>query len=88
MTDTAAQFVAHLKEENILDAMTVIKTALSEQARAVVAKTQGDVAATFKLTEKAAPMDDNGETPNDNDDADGKSDADSVAGDPEKKDKE
>lgn len=79
MTDTSALFVAHLKEENILDAMTVIKAALSEQARVVVGKTQTDVATSFKLTEKAAPVSDNVDTENDNNDEDGKSDADSVA---------
>lgn len=85
MTDTSALFVAHLKEENILDAMTVIKAALSEQARVVVGKTQTDVAASFKLTEKAAPVPGTEETENDNTDKDGKSDADSVAADKDKK---
>lgn len=87
MTETAAKFIDHLKEENVLDAMTVIKTALSEQARAVVAKTNTEVAGTFKLTEKAAPMDDNVDTQNDNQDKDGKSDTDSVSGDKKKDDK-
>lgn len=75
MTDVSAQFVAHLKEENILDAMTVIKNALSEQARAVVALTQTEVATSFKLTEKAAPMSNNDDTENDNDDDDSDTDS-------------
>lgn len=89
MTDTATQFIAMLKEENALEAMQVIKTALSEQARAEVAKTHLTVAESFKMTEKAADPEGekNGETENDNDDKDGKSDTDSVAGD-DTKDKE
>ena len=48
----AAQFVNLLKEENVLDAMNLIKTSLSEQARAEVAKVGVEVAASFKLSEK------------------------------------
>lgn len=77
MTDVSTQFIAMLKEENALEAMQVIKAALSERARAEVAKTQTEVAGTFKLTEKAAESN-NIDTENDNADADGKSDADSV----------
>lgn len=77
MTDTATQFIAMLKEENALEAMQVIKAALSEQARAEVAKTHLSVAATFKLAEKVADQE---ETENDNSDADGKSDVDSESG--------
>lgn len=90
MTDTATQFIAMLKEENALDAMQVIKAALSEQARAEVAKTQIEVAQTFKLVEKAKDEaeDDQKETNNDNDDEDGKSDTDSVGAVKDDKDKE
>lgn len=78
MTDTATQFIAMLKEENALEAMQVIKAALSERARAEVAKTQLTVAESFKMTEKAVEKEEGGETANDNTDADGKSDTDSV----------
>lgn len=80
MTTTPAQFVALLKEENVVDAMQLIKTTLAEQARAVVAKTNIEVAARFKLAEKKMVKEDD-ETDNDNNDGDGKSDGDSVAGD-------
>lgn len=79
MTDVSTQFIAMLKEENALEAMQVIKAALSERARAEVAKTQTEVAGTFKLTEKAAESN-NVDTENDNTDKDGKSDTDSVSG--------
>lgn len=49
---TAAQFVNLLKEENVLDAINLIKTSLSEQARAEVAKVGVEVATSFKLSEK------------------------------------
>jgi hypothetical protein len=89
MTDTATQFIAMLKEENALDAMQVIKAALSEQARAEVAKTQIEVAQTFKLAEKAKdPEGNQEETENDNNDKDGKSDTDSVGAVKDDKDKE
>ena len=80
MTDTATQFIAMLKEENALDAMQVIKAALSERARAEVSKTQLSVAESFKMTEKAADPEGSKskETENDNSDTDGKSDTDSV----------
>jgi len=68
---TAAQFVNLLKEENILDAMNLIKTTLSEQARAEVAKVGVEVAASFKLSEK---MDE--EEEQEGDDKGDKSDAD------------
>lgn len=84
MTDTATQFIAMLKEENALDAMQVIKAALSERARAEVTKTQLTVAQAFKMTEKAVEKEEGGETENDNTDTDGKSDTDSVAGNTEK----
>ena len=79
MTDVSTQFIAMLKEENALEAMQVIKASLSERARVEVAKTQTEVAATFKLTEKAAESN-NVDTETDNADEDGKSDTDSVAG--------
>lgn len=69
---TAAQFVNLLKEENVLDAMNLIKTSLSEQARAEVAKIGVEVAATFKLSEK---MEEEEEQEDENKN---KSDADSV----------
>lgn len=85
MTDVSTQFIAMLKEENALEAMQVIKAELSERARGEVAKTQTEVAATFKLTEKAAESN-NVDTENDNADEDGESDDDSVGADD--KDKE
>ena len=85
MTDVSTQFINMLKEENALEAMQVIKAALSERARVEVAKTQTEVAATFNLTEKAAESN-NVDTENDNADEDGKSDDDSVGADD--KDKE
>lgn len=48
----AAQFVDLLKEENVLDAMNLIKATLSEQARAEVTKVGVEVAKSFKLSEK------------------------------------
>ncbi|AND75033.1 hypothetical protein pf16_110 [Pseudomonas phage pf16] len=70
---TAAQFVNLLKEENVLDAMNLIKTSLSEQARAEVAKIGVEVAASFKLSEKMEEDDEQEDDENKN-----KSDADSV----------
>lgn len=94
MTTTPAQFVALLKEENVVDAMQLIKTTLAEQARAVVAKTNIEVAALFKLAEKKMVKEDDEDegTKDDananNNDEDGKSDADSVGnGEDGKKDK-
>lgn len=71
---TAAQFVNLLKEENILDAMNLVKTTLSEQARTEVAKVGTEVAASFKLSEKMEEEEEQEE-----DDNKGKSDASSVA---------
>lgn len=55
MTDTAEKFVAQLKGENVLDAMNVIKEALTERSKVVIGTTRTEVATSFKLTEKAAP---------------------------------
>lgn len=56
MTDTAEKFVAQLKGENVLDAMNVIKEALTERSKVVIGTTRTEVATSFKLTEKAAPV--------------------------------
>lgn len=64
----AAQFVNLLKEENVHDAMNLIKTALTEQSKAKAAEIGVEVAASFKLSEKMKEEKDPKENPEDDKD--------------------
>jgi hypothetical protein len=45
----AKQFIDHLKQENVLEAIQVIKDALDEHARQVVSNVHEEIAESFKL---------------------------------------